>query len=320
MRSRWAQRFGTDAISEAAGEYQTGFDFVKPFATAKNVKARFYVLERTERRLGRMDPSTVPILALPGAPVEIVVKEPRRRREGAAGEGPAPGDAIDDGDAAEAGGDGAGSDAEPADEPDDPAGGDGFDLEGGLLAVAEELAEFVEGGGFHDPPDDGGEAVGEAGVEAAADEDEPPPLPPPPPAPAAEPRRARGAATATVRLPGGTISYYAGYNRFQATCSQGGHGYNACKLTSVGGGDGKPRDTGRPIGMLAAWLSHECADVTEHRGVEAILQPLEARQRARAMVAVSPGDVAELFRGERLQGPGEEEEPVDITPYVRRRL
>ena len=106
-----------------------------------------------------------------------------------------------------------------------------------------------------EPPVEGQEDQGPAGVlqegAAAAAVVPPPPPPPPPRRAAAGADVGRGRADMVMGLHGGQIAFYANKHIFQATCGNGAHG--RCVLTRSAAG-GSRAAQGRPLGLLSAWL------------------------------------------------------------------
>lgn len=128
--------------------------------------------------------------------------------------------------------------------------------------------------------------------------------------------RHRAGASITMQVPGGSISYYPSKNAFEAVCEQKGHGRCVLTRTSKGrciGRTGKMVG-GRPVGFLAAWLSHgeQLATKADHWAGDAVARPLAERQSLRTQIAESGQSGRLLLSFEREQSPGEPAEPETL--------
>lgn len=127
----------------------------------------------------------------------------------------------------------------------------------------------------------------------------------------------RRAGLDSVRLYGGQITYYpatmTSKARFQAICPMKDVHGTGCQLTRsahAAEGRSKGREAqGRPLGMMAAWLSCSSMCETKHQH-EAMIATvtLEHRREARAHLLLQPGGPA-VAAQERALRPGELDEP-----------
>lgn len=113
----------------------------------------------------------------------------------------------------------------------------------------------------------------------------------------------------------GCITFYAKHGRFQATCSQPGHG--KCIITRYLGKDSVERPKpgrGRPCGLMAAWLHDTrftCASAHKSPWVQTGYTHAQ-RQAAREDLKSQPhGDI--LVAMERPNEYGEPEEPFVVA-------
>ena len=125
-------------------------------------------------------------------------------------------------------------------------------------------------------------------------------------------------ASIVMYVPGGHVRYYDSDKRFEATCYNRAHWTDEgrpCRVTrtglggaSVGEGDAP---NGRPLGTLVAWLAdgEHLLDRIQHRNVFYIASlGIGKRKAARDLVREHP-EGENIFRDERKQRIGEEEEP-----------
>lgn len=200
---------------------------------------------------------------------------------------------------------------------------DELDLLDPLGRMAAEALEVLEGGFGGAPaeeaadgdqeqetqqPNHGGGADGSLAAAPAA----------PPPEPPAEvrPAKQRRGASATVHLPGGSLSFYASKNAFEAVCLHKDHGRCVMTRTNKAKGtlpDGTPQG-GRPIGFLAAWLgrSDGCPSKAAHWAKEEVERPHSERAALRAQFATIPSGRV-LLGCERPLANGEASEAASLA-------
>ena len=80
----------------------------------------------------------------------------------------------------------------------------------------------------------------------------------------------------------------------------------------------EPAQGGRPIGFMAAWLAHGCADKASH-WTPAAFAKSHAQRTAARRVAESAENASDLFEGEMVPLAGEDE-PIDLAPYLNKLL
>ena len=234
---------------KATGEFLRGHVVCSQMDFAEDWFLQLYLLESNARPIARMIPGT---LGARKHDIEAVRLWPRHG-------GGRPGDGGHDG---SSGDDDEGMEEEEEEEEEE--GSEDGELDDELLELMDSVHDMEANAagdlGDHDsePPPaeppaplEGAPPLGEPAVAAAA----PPPLDPSPqagPAPAPGAPRARGNATATLRVPGGLISYYSHDGRFTAVCENPDHG-DACVVTRYS--TARSRCKGRPCGFLYGWLS-----------------------------------------------------------------
>lgn len=268
---------------------------------SKRLAIEFFKLEDTPRVLTRMNPSIVPIVRV--GPEDRHRFWPRAARVVAASRDAADDD-LDEGEMGDGGPDDTGHLRILMDRAFDRAcrkfdagGGDGS---GGVEPIPVH-PPIPPSAGVDGRPGSSGDAL---------------PPSPPPPAPHAVPRVPRtGGALATLELSGGTIVFYGGLrNAFEAVCNNPLHG--RCVLTRGVPAD-KNADTGRPVGMLAAWLA--CNDQIKKEGHwerSVLAQPLEHRRLWRLLIKGSIEGAALLSRERRKRDDDEESEPETLDAYM----
>ena len=153
-------------------------------------------------------------------------------------------------------------------------------------------------------------AAAGAFADGAGSRDEPPPLPPPEDEPADAPAVEIDLPWLTVALPKGKVSWYKNGNFFEARCKVKGHG--RCALTRKAYRAGK--STGRPMGLMLAWLECDAGTHREHMELADLLDKEAAhprREAARADWRSNPS-AARLMNQEREAGIawGESDEPL----------
>lgn len=203
---------------------------------------------------------------------------------------------------------------------------DMFDAE--LVALLEEAGGLDFASIALQSADDGASnEAGEAGVvghEPTGPAEDAPPVaaavaPPPPPPPKAAGGAARRGATATVQMPGGSVSFYASKNAFEAVCENRHHGRCVSTRTCRAKGRtaaGHPKG-GRPVAFLAAWLGHSehTASKEEHWAPECFGADQAARMALRQEIAASGEAGRSLLGCERPAAEGEPLEPLTAEGY-----
>jgi len=180
-----------------------------------------------------------------------------------------------------------------------------------LGEVEVEVAEPPDQGEAAEVAQDVAEAgllagVGEEGLDAGSRDEgvlgaEAPPAPP-------SPVLRRGRADVFVRVPGGSIGFYAAKDGFQATCCNPLHGKSCTVSRQV---TKRAQMRGRPAGLLVAWLA--MSPLTEskaehHHMLAEALHDVEFRQNARAMLKESEEGLA-LIAKERPSDGDDLDEP-----------
>ena len=283
----------------AVNRYYTELECMERMCMQDGWKARFWLLEDTDRRVAIFNPGCVS--ALPYAHSAGAVWPPPRRERGD------PLDAWDDVSGGE------------SDDDDDDGGGDGGILsdaetegggeegEGALVAevdvaalldddvvdgvIVDEAIEIPLGDGVGDFP-----APLEGG--AAGSDDPLPVLPAREPAAFGLPGKGRGRGPppeVSVDVPGGTIAYYATIQKFQATCRNELHGQ--CVLTR--GRTARAHMHGKPCGLMMGWLLNGEAFTTKEEHWAAIAgygEDATMDGASRAMLAEIPGGPELLAR------------------------
>ena len=127
---------------------------------------------------------------------------------------------------------------------------------------------------------------------------------------------APGVAIASCEFKWGKISYYANKN-FECVCNHPRHVVDGqrCRLTRTSDASDTMAAQGRPLGLMAAWLTHadRSEERVDHRNPFCILAfSVEERQHAREALALVVGSAA-LFACERERRPDEPLEPSGIA-------
>ena len=189
--------------------------------------------------------------------------------------------------------------------PADPAGGDDFGAGAGE-PVAPRLGDAEPplpppAGAPDQLPGELGAGYGGPGVAVA-----------PPPAADFEPapKRSRKAAAGVVSVPieGGRIVYYSSNKQFMAQCCIQDH--VRCSLTRSSQA-GKQGGSGRPLGLLSAWLTSPHLHLQTRLGQVWERPPFDERVLSRTILMTMDGS-DDLFEAERRPHVDEGEEP----PYV----
>lgn len=308
---------------QATGRFFTMYEGLAMVRLPARVLISWYRLESNTVPVASVKPDMVSIVPLEGCELDADLWQTRRRAVPRHPPRPVQrGDSVspERGDGQPA--DDLGADVSEASDSSDEA----MDLEAGLRAILEG-AELLAESGFDASVAAGAEAAPE---EAAAAESpagdavvEHSPMPPPPEAPPAadgpgEAVRRRRGAEVTFYVEGGSISYYASKNAFEAVCENKAHG--RCVLTRTcrqkgTTADGFPRG-GRPVGLLAAWLSYSagCATKDDHWEAARLRPPHALRADMRRLILGTPSGV-QLAGFERAVVPGETPEPVSLDAY-----
>lgn len=200
-----------------------------------------------------------------------------------------------------------------------------FQMEMELEELMEEAGVIAELGLGVDPDVDmPGDAdlvpanSSDAVLEPQAPQPEDASVPPPPPPLMAGGRLGRQkAATATWQVLGGRISFYSKKNAFEGVCQNPEHGKCVATRTNKSKGlceDGLPKG-GRPVGFLAAWLSHSETTQTKEEHWAAFDNSHEQRLDLRREIARTQGG-AHLLTFERPLVDGESEEPRTLEGYA----
>lgn len=289
------------------------------------VASSWYLLGSSSAPIGAFEPKTVVARLLPGQGenaglliwteqrIRRLPRHPPRPKQ----EGQAEIVAIEDAEE--------GEDLDEAQVEEDGAG-EGFDAEAEMEALLEEAIDLVEDG-FEVPADDPADsgavephadagAVGSGGAEPQGPLVEQPAAPELPPHPD---RGARKGAEVTFHLIGGSISDYSSKSAFEAVCDHKGHGRCVLTRTSRARGvtpAGFPRG-GRPVGFLAAWLSHsgECESKADHWRPDRLKGSHELRLSLRNQIAQTPAGRV-LLSCERPLIEGEGPEPPSLDGLV----
>ena len=324
---------------------------VSHVADSDRVRAKWYQLEESERRIGDFKVGVVPIVPLVGAasdgvvlgekPKRTISRYPRKKRAPArkADDLSALRDAVENSHDVEpsdhSGSGGCEDDLGDADlgdvsDVDTPyIEGIGDDCLEALVAMSDEqlcqpcapppesapLANGMSPLGTSAPPASAGVPPPSSSAAEAAF---PVPAPPSPVAPARTGRRKKPAATAT--FPWGKISYYeSNKGIFEATCWNPNHG--KCVMTrsarALASSSRAPMPRGgRPCGFLAAWLELSCtADKAQHWSPEVMHTSREARRSAReALKATDAGRL--LLSYERPRAVDETSEPDTLEGLI----
>jgi hypothetical protein len=129
-----------------------------------------------------------------------------------------------------------------------------------------------------------------------------------------------GERSLAVELPGGTLRFFYGDGRFEATCYNDAHRTvdgTRCRLTRTAVGAEEPippgsEANGRPAGLMGAWLAYHILPSREdHRAVFFVATiPRDERISARDQIRDAPRG-ALLLSCERHRRLGEPEEPLD---------
>lgn len=219
---------------------------------------------------------------------------------------------------------GSGSGGDGGDDPDDDElladqalvvdgdDADGDELPSDLDQLLDRLREGLRVSANEDGDDVGGGDRPE-GIEVPEPPgDEPVPPPPAPHDDDDDPNRRlgpRGNADITVWVEGGRISFYSSKNSFEAVCGNPSHKlFSRCVRTC--GVTSNALCSGRPIGLLAAWLANNAQpDKARHWAANVLSPSLAERQIRRTMLALGD-DAAELFAKERQLDLGEPDEPL----------
>lgn len=303
-------------------DFEGLYEAFQPFAHFDRIEATFFKVEEAERPIAEFLPQPVPAIELESgyASGRFWPRVPPRRsstRRGHGDEDEEPGPSDDDEVEEE------GEAAAEEDEVEGTAEGVPIQSEALLDAVynvyAEERPHPLQ------DADEGPEGVATHVVDGQGDEASHEPVPDPP--------RETAAATTTKRrrasqhnpdeaiiFASGMITFFSSNGNFQATCTV--HGDQRCTLTRKGSAAQKQTRRGvggRPLGLLAAWLSmgETAASKEEHIAPSSITGLAGAdvaayRRQMRAELADIPGSEI-LFAQERPKDDDETSEPDRVA-------
>ena len=140
------------------------------------------------------------------------------------------------------------------------------------------------------------------------------PLSPAQPKATGTPRGSTQAASATLAVPGGRISFYVARGAFEAQCGNKAHGKCTLSRTCNGRRRGQAGMVGgRPVAFMALWLARGgCGSKAEHwdRGANNFTQA-ERRAKRRELEGMDLGP--SLLAFERAKAPGEDSEAEDLS-------
>lgn len=304
------------------GEFPSLRSAIGPLRGASTISAKWYRIEEAARPIAEFLPQPVPALLLPGfadAQQFWPRRQPMARSKASAG--PDAGGGLEDvfAEAPVAQAD-EGEEAEPEAE-DEDAPPEFVAMLDPLLDAYDETAPeglSVPASSSHEP---GNRPMAE---ENADPPQPPPPAPPTPPElPPAEKRRRQGrfrALEQTITVEGGTITYYASNNNFEARCFA--HYGERCTLTRTAAATASARSSGplpgRPLGLLASWLlvGSLCEDKRTHKDAGNLKRLASATcfeyRKADRQTLMAAHGAQELAAHERPAADGEGEEPEAV--------